>query len=91
MLRRSIGEAEFEEVIPRHLLIDHLLNHVVVIIVIDGRIDEKINNKPGDGGDGGYRHGVRVKRLGCGAEKITLEFKRGERILHSHTFLTTKI
>jgi hypothetical protein len=54
MLRRSIGEAEFEEVIPRHLLIDHLLNHVVVIVVINGRIDEKINNKPGNGGDGEY-------------------------------------
>ena len=56
MLHRSIGEAEFEEVIPHHLhlFIDHLIDHVVVFVFIDGRIDENIINKPDDGGDGGY-------------------------------------
>ena len=65
MLCRIISEAEFDEVIPRHLIlfIDLLIDHVVIFVVIDGRIDEKINNMTGDGGDGGYRHGVRVKRL----------------------------
>ena len=53
MLCRSIGEAKFDEVIPRHLLlfINLLINHVIVFVVIEGRIDEKINNTPGDGGD----------------------------------------
>jgi hypothetical protein len=53
MLCRSIGEAKFDEVIPHHLLlfINLLINHVIVFVVIEGRIDEKINNTPGDGGD----------------------------------------
>ena len=80
MLCQSIGEAEFNEVILRHLhlFIDHLLDHVVVFVVIDGRIDEKINNKPGNGGDGGHRHGVRVECLDAAQKKITLEFKCDE-------------
>jgi hypothetical protein len=72
MLRRSIGEAKFDEVIPPHLLlfINLLLDYVIVFVVINGRIDEKINNTPGDRGIGGYRHGVRVECLGCRAEKL---------------------
>jgi hypothetical protein len=34
------------------LMVSHLSGSLVVFVVIDGRIDEKINNTSGDGGNG---------------------------------------
>ena len=98
MLRRSIGEAEFEEVIPHHLylFIDHLLIHAVVFIVIDGRIDEKLTTS-------WVMEAMEDIDMVCGwsvweatQKKMTLEFKCGETHRASSTarlpyFLTTKI